>query len=113
MINNFLISPMRRILRNCSRVQLKASRHRRIRQRQVSSEMLESRAMLSAVAWDGGAGTLNWGDAANWDTDTVPGAADDVTIDIAGENTINVAGTFVVGSFTSQESIYINGGRCV
>ena len=33
------------------------------------------------VNWDGGAGTNNWGDAMNWDTDLVPTGADDVVID--------------------------------
>ena len=32
--------------------------------------------------WDGGAGTANWHDAANWSPDGVPAAADDVSEDI-------------------------------
>lgn len=110
MFQGNFISSIRRFLRNCSRVQAGDARGRRERGR-MNTEPLEARALLSAVAWDGGAGTLNWADAANWDTDTVPGAGDDVTIDVAGENTINVAGVFTVASFSSQESIYINGGQ--
>ena len=113
MIDLSIIRPLRRIFRNCSRVQLASSSRRRIRRsnaKKSNGEQLEVRALLAAVAWDGGAGTLSRADAANWDTDTVPGAADDVTIDIVGDNTINVAGTFSVCSFSSQESLFINGG---
>ncbi len=41
--------------------------------------------------WDGGAGTFNWTDALNWSTDTVPTAADVVTIpELAGTATITI-----------------------
>src|SRR5438874_4467733 len=32
------------------------------------------------INWDGGAGTTSWTDAANWDTDSLPGPADVVCI---------------------------------
>jgi len=38
--------------------------------------------------WDGGAGTNNWGDAANWNVDGVPTTADNV--ELTGANTINI-----------------------
>lgn len=38
--------------------------------------------------WDGGAGTSNWGDAANWNRDRVPTSTDDV--ELLGANTIDV-----------------------
>jgi hypothetical protein len=38
--------------------------------------------------WDGGAGTNNWGDANNWNTDGVPASTDDV--DLTGVNAINI-----------------------
>jgi hypothetical protein len=38
--------------------------------------------------WDGGAGTTNWGDAENWDTDGVPTATDN--IELTGAHTIVV-----------------------
>jgi hypothetical protein len=47
---------------------------------------------LAAVFWDGGAGTLNWSDAANWSSDALPGAADDVTINASGNETILISG---------------------
>ena len=38
--------------------------------------------------WDGGAGTNNWGDANNWNTDGVPSANDNV--ELTGTYTINI-----------------------
>jgi hypothetical protein len=38
--------------------------------------------------WDGGAGTSNWGDAANWNVDGVPAATDNV--ELTGANVINI-----------------------
>ena len=35
----------------------------------------------TAAMADGGAGTANWHDAANWSPDGVPAAADDVVIE--------------------------------
>ena len=35
-------------------------------------------AAADLVRWDGGAGTLNWGDGGNWANDRVPSADDDV-----------------------------------
>ncbi|MBW7884137.1 MAG: carboxypeptidase regulatory-like domain-containing protein, partial [Caldilineaceae bacterium] len=43
---------------------------------------------LSKV-WDGGAGTTNWHDAANWNDDIAPNANDDVYIPITATVTIN------------------------
>lgn len=38
--------------------------------------------------WDGGAGTANWGDAANWNTDGVPSVTDNV--ELTGPYVINI-----------------------
>jgi hypothetical protein len=46
------------------------------------------RMIIFAKTWDGGAGTNNWGDAANWNPDGVPTITDDV--DLTGANTINI-----------------------
>lgn len=43
-------------------------------------EQLEDRSLLASVVWDGGGLTLNWNDADNWNPNSVPTAADDVTI---------------------------------
>ncbi len=61
--------------------------------------------------WDGGAGTLNWNDAANWSGDTLPIATDDVYLDIAGTNTVTLAsGTHTISRLNSNESLTISGG---
>ncbi len=38
-------------------------------------------AYATTVTWDGGAGTTNWGDAANWNPDGVPSPTDRIIID--------------------------------
>lgn len=43
---------------------------------------------ISIKTWDGGAGTANWGDAANWNTDGVPTVNDNV--ELTGAYIINV-----------------------
>jgi hypothetical protein len=50
----------------------------------------EDRLVPAAVSWTGGAGTLNWGDAMNWSSGTVPGSGSDVTISISVSGTINL-----------------------
>lgn len=55
----------------------------------------------ATVTWDGGAGTSNWMDATNWDTDMIPTMADDVDID----------GASVVLSMSTQvQRVYLRGG---
>jgi hypothetical protein len=46
-------------------------------------EALENRVMLSIVTWTNTSGG-DWDTAANWSGGTVPGAGDDVTIDVPG-----------------------------
>jgi RHS repeat-associated protein/uncharacterized repeat protein (TIGR01451 family) len=57
---------------------------------------LEGRWLPSLVTWDGGAGTLSWNDPANWSGDALPGANDDVRIDIS------VGGAIFFNSGTSR-----------
>src|ERR1700722_20884149 len=54
-------------------------------------EELEHRVVPAAISWTGSAGTLNWGTAGNWSTNTVPTSSDNVTINLAGVGTINIA----------------------
>lgn len=49
--------------------------------------------IIFVKTWDGGAGTSNWGDAANWNTDGVPTANDDVELTRADIININVPAT--------------------
>ena len=69
-------------------------------------ELLEERRVLATVTWDGGAGTTAWEDAANWSTDSLPTAADDVVIaDLASPGT-----TFVtLGASYSIQSLDLFG----
>ncbi|MEN3027460.1 MAG: hypothetical protein ABDH31_07155 [Chlorobiota bacterium] len=43
--------------------------------------------------WDGGAGTTNWNDAANWNPDGVPANGDNITINTAVTINVNLAAT--------------------
>lgn len=64
-------------------------------------ELLESRTLL--IAWDGGAGTANWNDAANWVGDVLPGSSDNVQIDAAFSSTtiVSTADVTVTGITTA------------
>ncbi len=73
-------------------------------------EWMEPRALLSAVAWTGGAGDNNWDTAANWSTDSVPGSADDVTINIAANVVHSNNVTDSINSLTSTEPLTLSGG---
>jgi len=69
---------------------------------------LEDRRLLSTVGWDGGAGTLNWQDAANWSADVLPAPTDDVVIpDLLGEIRILITQSTVVRSINSAEGLGI------
>jgi len=53
-------------------------------------------AQAATVTWDGGGDGSTWSDAANWDTNSVPGADDDVVISTA--TTVNITGTTTINS---------------
>ena len=73
-------------------------------------EWMEPRALLSAVSWTGGGGDNNWDTPANWNTNAVPGAADDVTIAIAANVVHSNNLTDSINSLTSSEPLTISGG---
>ncbi len=77
------------------------------------AEQLEPRHMLATISWDGGAGTTSWHDAANWSTDTLPGAADDVIIDDIGSITIEYTQAIptLVQSILNSEGLAISAGK--
>ncbi|MEM8671696.1 MAG: hypothetical protein AAGG48_29530, partial [Planctomycetota bacterium] len=70
------------------------------------------RRVLATVLWDGGGGDLNWNNADNWSTGSLPGVADDVIIpDLSPDITINhTSGSTTINSLASAESISISGG---
>jgi Ca2+-binding RTX toxin-like protein len=73
-------------------------------------EPLEDRRVLAAVFWDGGAGTFNWNDATNWSGDSLPGEADDVTIDVAGTDVaVSLSGHHTsIKSLDNRETLIVN-----
>ncbi len=67
--------------------------------------------MLSAIAWNGGAGTFNWNDAANWQGNAIPGSEDDVTIGSGFSSlTIQVSNSQAIRSLTSDAALTLTGG---
>ena len=67
----------------------------------------------NTISWDGGAGTLNWTDAANWSGDVLPGPADNAFIDSAsGSVTLSSSSQSIrgLGIADGQELILGVGG---
>jgi fibronectin-binding autotransporter adhesin len=57
------------------------------RGRPAVAQPLESRRLLAAVAWTGGAG--NWNDPTQWSAGAVPGSGDDVTVPAGATVTVS------------------------
>ncbi len=70
----------------------------------------EEDKIKATVTWTGLGDGASWTDAMNWDSDpALPGAGDDVVIDLAGSNTINTgAGTKTINSFSLEGSNTLN-----
>lgn len=84
-----------------------------IRSERFDLDCLEGRTLLSAVSWTGAAGDNLWGTPLNWSGGTVPGAGDDVTVDVASSPTIRftaAAGTQSVNSLVLREQLSLEGG---
>lgn len=56
-------------------------------------------AQAASVSWDGGGDGSSWSDATNWSGDAVPGADDDVTIDMSSV-TVNIGAATTINSLT-------------
>lgn len=68
-------------------------------------------AETDTITWDGGGDGTSWHDANNWSGDVVPGAADDVLIDVPGNITVTHSfGSHAVRSLHSEEAILLTGG---
>jgi hypothetical protein len=77
-------------------------------------EPLEERVQLAAVSWTGAAGDSQWATPGNWSNNAVPGAADDVTLDVPGTPTITfglAAGIRTINSLLTRENITFTGGQ--
>ena len=62
------------------------------------------------VTWDGGAATTNWGDAANWNPDGVPGVGAEVCLDATPDATITIAVGGSIDHVHSDEDIVHTAG---
>ena len=62
--------------------------------------------------WDGGAGTANWHDAANWSPDGIPAAADDVVIGAGPAEVLytSTTGDRTVATLSCSTVLRITGG---
>ena len=75
----------------------------------LSIEQLEARHLLAVVMWDGEADVDEWTDPANWDTNSLPGRADDVVIP-AGVGTVTIrAARAEVNSIEAQSALEFTG----
>ena len=48
-------------------------------------EWMEERTLLSSVSWTGNAHDNNWDTPGNWNTNSLPGSGDDVTINTSAD----------------------------
>jgi hypothetical protein len=75
-------------------------------------EALEDRLTPSNVSWTGAGDGVNWGDARNWSSGALPGAADDVTIQAAPDVSVhfNLFGSATVNSLQSSNPVVMDLG---
>ncbi len=79
--------------------------------RPLAGEVLEERRLLASIAWTGGGDGKSWTDPNNWSSHALPGSTDDVTINQAGNPTIQItSGAESVHSLTSTDPLSIFGG---
>jgi hypothetical protein len=74
-------------------------------------EQLEGRLTPSSVTWTGDGDGSSWGDAANWDSRTVPTAADDVTA--SSSTPVVVQGAAAAGSLQFFGALELQGGAAL
>ena len=67
---------------------------------------LAGQLLADTITWTGGAGTTDWGTAANWDLDRVPQASDSVMISGSGAQVIFTPG----GDMSIQGTLTIKDG---
>ena len=66
--------------------------------------------MAGGVLWDSGAGDFLWTSPANWSTDALPGASNDVVIGTLASPVTLASGTHSIKSLTSGASLIFSGG---
>lgn len=111
MLSNPLLSGLKSVFARSPRGRTRRGpRLNRHNTRRIRLEPLEDRLCLS-IYWDGGGDGTSWGDPLNWDLDRLPGLADDVVIDVAGEITVTHAlGEASVNSVLCKETLELTGG---
>ena len=81
---------------------------RKTRQAKFLMESLEDRAVPAVITWDGGAGSNNFWDKANWSTDTVPGKNDDVVVPaFSGNARLVIDGTCELRSIQTKAPLQL------
>ena len=67
-------------------------RRKGLSRRHLALEPLEDRRVLSIVTWDGGGTTNDWSEPANWSTDLLPTASDEIIFDATStkDSVVNV-----------------------
>ena len=81
---------------------------RKTRQVKLLMESLEDRAVPAVITWDGGAGSNNFWDKANWSTDTVPGKNDDVVVPaFSGNARLVIDGTCELRSIQTKAPLQL------
>src|SRR5688572_4250126 len=77
----------------------------------VTSFAVVTSLSAATISWDGGGGNNSWQTAANWSGNVLPGANDDVIIDVAGDiAVVHSSGTTSVRSLNCQEGFQLLGG---
>ncbi|MBI1323258.1 hypothetical protein GC170_08735 [bacterium] len=90
------------------------SQERKNRRVRLLAQALEDRAVPATVLWDGGAGSFEFNDAANWSTDIVPGPGDDVVIPaLPGNQAVLTRGILSLASIRSESPIVMDYGNSV
>ncbi len=80
---------------------------------EFSADIVNSPGTFTSVSWTGVAGDNLWSDPANWSDDQVPGAGEDVSINLSGSFTIiypSGAGTTAIDSLTGSDNLSVTGG---
>src|SRR5271165_1145815 len=75
------------------------------RRHQPAIEVLEQRLEMAQVSWTGLGDGTTWQVAKNWSSNAVPGASDDVTINVANNPTIIYNGTSTIQSLVDNDTL--------
>ncbi len=64
----------------------------------------------ATVTWDGGGGSLSWQNATNWSGNVLPGAGDDVTINVGSSVTITSSASVTIRSLQCSNHLALAAG---